>query len=204
MRVPKRRERSLGAPHRPASGGLLGASAPRAHAEPDRREARQAQAVLVQLQQLDAAAQRANSRLPGGQPEAATGQAPAPHQPAGARRRQWEFPSCTAPLRGEARRDLHTEDEQSSLAVILGARSLDISISRIETVNSMSKQNTALIHQVLSFQHQIVRRRGRCCMSSVSRQTRLVTARAAERNRIEGGSPPSGGSTARFVPRSRR
>ena len=71
------------------------------------------------------------------------------------------------------------------VAVILGARSLDDLISRIETVNSISKQDTTLIHHVLGFQHQIVHRRTLLTRERVS-QRQLVSARAAERNRAAG------------------
>jgi cell wall-associated NlpC family hydrolase len=76
-----------------------------------------------------------------------------------------------------------SQDEQSSLAVILGARSLDDLLSRIETANSISKQDAALIQQVVSFRHQIVHRRTLLRGERV-RQHQLVAARAAERNQI--------------------
>ena len=71
-----------------------------------------------------------------------------------------------------------TQDEQSSLAVILGARSLDDLISRIETVNSISKQDATLVHRVVSFQSQVVHRRT-MLRNERTRQHRLVEARAA-------------------------
>ena len=49
----------------------------------------------------------------------------------------------------------------------------------------MSKQDTALIHEVVSFKHQIVHRRTLLRVERV-RQHQLVAARAAERNQIEG------------------
>jgi cell wall-associated NlpC family hydrolase len=166
------------------SAGLLGASAPRAHADPISAKRAQAQTALDRLQQLDAAAQRANSR----------------YQEANEKLRLVEHQlrvnrQALGVAHGNFRRAQHTlmqrlvaiytsEDQQSSLAVILGARSLDDLISRIETVNSVSKQNSALIHQVLSFQHQMIMRRGMLRRERV-RQDRLVAARAAERNRIE-------------------
>src|SRR4029077_10621470 len=76
-------------------------------------------------------------------------------------------------------------EEQASLAGTLGAKSLDDLISRIETVNSISKQDTALINQVVGYQHQIVHRRA-LLSHQRARQHRLVEARAAERNSIEG------------------
>jgi cell wall-associated NlpC family hydrolase len=165
--------------------GLLGASVPRARAGSIGAKRAQAQGVLAKLQQLDAAAQRANSRY-----EAASRtlkrverQLRINHQALGVARGNL----------GRAQRALAkrlvaaytTQDEQSSLAVLLGARSLNDLISRIETANSMSKQDSALIRQVLGFKHQIVHRRT-LLRTERARQHRLVAARALERNQIEG------------------
>ena len=165
--------------------GVLGASVPGAHADPIGAKRAQAQGVLAQLQQLDAAAQRANSRY-----QAATQklrqvkqQLRINHQALGVARGNLSRGQQTLAQRLVA---IYTsQDQQSSLAVILGARSLDDLVARIETVNSMSKQDTALIHQVLSFQHQVVHRRT-MLRNERLRQHRLVAARAAERNQIEG------------------
>ncbi len=139
--------------------------------------------MLARLQQLEAAEGRANSRF----------------QIASAKLRHLEHElgvnrQALGVARGNLSRAQHalakrlvaiytTQDEQSSLAVILGARSLDDLIARIETVNSISKQDTALIHEVLSFRHQVVRRRT-LLRRQRARQHRLVGMRAAERNRI--------------------
>jgi cell wall-associated NlpC family hydrolase len=165
--------------------GLLGASAPGAHADRIGAKRAQAQAVLVQLQRLDAAAQRANSRYQAAsrQLRRVEHELRVNHQALGVARGNL----------GHAQRALAkrlveiytTQDEQSSLAIILGARSLDDLLSRIETVNSMSKQDASLIHQVVSFKQQIVHRRTLLRHERV-RQHRLVAARAAERNQIEG------------------
>jgi peptidoglycan hydrolase CwlO-like protein len=132
--------------------GLLAASVPGAHAGSIAAKRAQAQGVLARLQQLDAEAQKATSRY-----EAATHQLRLVehrlrinHQALGVARGNL----------GQAKRTLAqrlvaiytSEEQQSSLAVILGARSLDDLISRIETVNSISKQDATLVHQVLSFQ----------------------------------------------------
>jgi peptidoglycan DL-endopeptidase CwlO len=143
----------------------------------------QARAVLVRLQQLDAAAQLANSRL---------------HVASRRLKRVEHRLAVNRQALGVARGNLAraqralakrlvaiytTEDRQSSLAVILGAHSLDDLISRIETVNSVSKQDSALIHDVLSFRHQVVRGRALLRRERV-RQHRLVSTRTAQRNRI--------------------
>jgi cell wall-associated NlpC family hydrolase len=165
--------------------GLLGTSAPGARADGIGAKRAQAQGVLVQLQRLDAAAQRANSRY---QAASRTLQR-VEHQ---LRVNRQALGVAHGNL-GRAQRTLAkrlvaiytSEDQQSSLAVILGARSLDDLVSRIEAENSISKQDTALIHQVVGFQQQVVHRRTLLRGERV-RQHRLVSARAAERNRIEG------------------
>jgi peptidoglycan DL-endopeptidase CwlO len=165
--------------------GLLGASPPGAHADRISAKRAQARSVLLQLQKLDAAAQLANSRY-----EAASRslrlvehQLRVNRQALGVAHGNFRRAQRTLMRRLVA---VYTsEDQQSSLAIILGARSLDDLVSRLETVNSMSKQDSALVQQVVSFQHQIVVRRGLLRRQRV-RQHRLVATRAAERNRIEG------------------
>ena len=165
--------------------GLFGASAPRAHADRIAAKRAQAQGVLAQLQELDAKAQLANSRY-----EAAS-------RTLRRVERQLRINHLALGVaRGNLGRAQHTlakrlvaiymsQGEQSSLAVILGAHSLDDLISRIETANAMSKQDSALIQQVAGFKHQIVHRRA-LLRTERARQHRLVAARAAERSQIEG------------------
>jgi peptidoglycan DL-endopeptidase CwlO len=165
--------------------GLLLVTATGAHADRIGAKRAQARAVLVDLQRLDAAAQRANSRYQ----QASQGLRRVEHrlsvnrQALGVARG-----NLTRAQRALAKRlfAIYTsQDEQSSLAVILGARSLDDLISRIETVNSLSKQDTALINEVVSFRQQIAHRRV-LLRQQRARQHRLVVARAAARNRIAG------------------
>jgi peptidoglycan DL-endopeptidase CwlO len=165
--------------------GLLGASAPRAHAGSIAAKRAQAQAVLVQLQRLDAAAQRANSRyqVASRQLRRVEHQLRVNHQALGVAR--GNLGHSQRALAKRLVESYTTQDEQSSLAVILGARSLDDLLSRIETANSMSKQDAALVKQVVSFKHEIVHRRTLLRVERV-KQHRLVAARAAERNQIEG------------------
>jgi cell wall-associated NlpC family hydrolase len=165
--------------------GLLGASVPGARAGSIGAKRAQAQGVLAKLQQLDAAAQRAKSRY-----EAASRtlrrverQLAVNHQALGVARGNFSHAQHTLAKRLVA--IYMSQDQQSSLAVILGARSLDDLISRIETANAMSKQDSALIHQVVGFKQQIVHRRT-LLRSERIRQRRLVAARATESNQIEG------------------
>ena len=181
---------------------LFGASAPRAHADQIGTKRAQAQSVLARLQQLDAAAQRANSRYQAASRKlkSVERQLRINHQALGVARGNLGQAKRTLAKRLVA---IYTSGEQqSSLAVLLGAKSLDDLISRIETVNSMSKQDATLVDQVVSFQHQVVHRRT-MLRNERTRQHRLVAARAAERNQIEGrSSPPSGICTTPSAPRS--
>jgi cell wall-associated NlpC family hydrolase len=184
LRVPRRRT-ALSALLVGVVVATLLVAATAAHADPIAAKRAQAQSVLVRLQQLDAAAQRANSRYQ----EASQGlmrverQLHVNRQALGVARGNL----------GRAQRALEqrvvaiytSQDEQSSLAVILGARSLDDLISRIETVNSISNQDASLIRKVRSFQHQIVQRRALLRQERV-RQHRLVSVRAAARDRVQG------------------
>jgi cell wall-associated NlpC family hydrolase len=161
------------------AGVVLVAASAVAQAGPSIGQKRsQAQGIEAQLQQLDAAAQRANSRY---------------HQ-ATARLHQLERAlRVNRQALGVAHVNLHraqktleqrlvaiytSQESQASLAVILEAHSLNDLISRIETVNSVSHQDTAIIGQVISFQHQIVRRQAFLRHARVE-QRRLVGERAS-------------------------
>jgi peptidoglycan DL-endopeptidase CwlO len=165
--------------------GLLGASANGARADSIGSKRAQAQAVLGKLQQLDASAQRANSAY-----QAATQklrlverQLRVNRQALGVARGNFAHAQHTLAKRLVA---LYTsQSQQSSLAVILGARSLDDLITRIEAADSMSKQDTVLIHQVVGYQHQITHRRT-LLRGERARQSRLVSVRATERSQAEG------------------
>ena len=167
------------------SAGLLSASVPGAQADSISAKRAQAQGALAKLRQLDAAAQRANSR----------------YQEASRKLRLVEHRlrinhQALGVARGNLGRSQQalakrlvaiytSQDEQSSLAVILGARSLDDLVSRIETVNSVSNQDSALVDEVVSFHRQVVHRRT-MLREERTRQSRLVAERAAQRNQIEG------------------
>jgi cell wall-associated NlpC family hydrolase len=165
--------------------GLLGASAPGAHADPISAKRAQARLVLGQLQRLDAAAQRANSRYQAASRKlrSVERQLRINRQALGVARGNLGQSQRTLAKRLAA---MYTsQEQQSSLAVLLGARSLSDLITRIETVNSVSSQTLALVHQVLGFQHQVVHHRTLLRRARASQQ-RLVAARAAERSQIEG------------------
>jgi cell wall-associated NlpC family hydrolase len=167
------------------SVGLLGATATRAHADQIGAKRAQAKSVLVRLQQLDAAAQLANSRYQEASQrlKAVQRQLVVNRQALGVARGNLSQAQRVLAKRLVA---IYTSNEQqSSLAVILGAHSLDDLISRIETVNAVSKQDSSLIQQVVGFHQQIVHRRVLLHHQRASAH-RLVVVRAAARSRIQG------------------
>jgi cell wall-associated NlpC family hydrolase len=74
-------------------------------------------------------------------------------------------------------------DNQSTLAVLLGATSIDDLVSRIESVQSVSKQDVTVVHQVVSFKHEITVRQ-HTLVRDRKAQASLVRKRAAAKARI--------------------
>jgi cell wall-associated NlpC family hydrolase len=165
--------------------GLLGTTASRARADQIGAKRAQAQSVLAQLQQLDAAAQLAKSRYAAAsqQLHGVEHQLDINKQALGVARGNLAGAQSTLAKRLVA---IYTSDnEQSSLAVVLGAHNLDDLINRIETVNAISKQDSTLIHEVISFHRETVTRRALLSHQRESAR-RLVAVRAAASNRIQG------------------
>jgi peptidoglycan DL-endopeptidase CwlO len=165
--------------------GLLGVSASGARADSIGTKRAQAQAVLGKLQQLDASAQRANSAY-----QAANQKLRLVERQLRVNRKALTVArgNFAVTQRKLARRlvTLYTsQSQQSSLAVILGARSIDDLITRIEAADSLSKQDAVLIHQVVGYQHQISRHQT-LLRAEHARQSRLVAVRASERSQAEG------------------
>ena len=80
--------------------------------------------------------------------------------------------------------DIYTNrDNQSTLAVILGATSIDDLVNRIESVQSLSKQDVAVVHQVVSFKHEVTTRE-HTLVHDRRAQVALVHERAAAKARI--------------------
>jgi peptidoglycan DL-endopeptidase CwlO len=144
----------------------------------------QARQVLAELRQLDASAQRANNA----------------YQSASDRLRelnlsllrnrqalgvaQWNLKQSQKTLARRLVAIYMSGDEQSTLAVLLGAQSLDDLVNRIETVQSVSRQDVAVIGQVVTFHRQIVVRRAFLRRAHVL-QARLVNRRAAAKRRVD-------------------
>jgi cell wall-associated NlpC family hydrolase len=76
-----------------------------------------------------------------------------------------------------------SRDDQSTLAVLLGATSIDDLVNRIETVNSVSQQDVAVMHEVIGFKKAVTKHR-RALREAHRAQKDLVQQRAAAKSRI--------------------
>jgi len=74
-------------------------------------------------------------------------------------------------------------DNESTLAVILGATSIDDLVNRIETVQSVSAQDVAVVKQVVSFKHEVTARQ-HALVRERKAQVALVRQRANAKARI--------------------
>ena len=144
----------------------------------------EAQRISARIQQLDAAAHAAESRY-----QAATAKLrflqlriSQNKQALGVARS-----NLTAAQKALAQRLVSiymSRDSQSSLAVLLGAKSLDDLVTRLETFNTVTTQNSSLVRRVASYERSIVRHRK--LLHSARRSIgRLVLARAAAKHTID-------------------
>jgi peptidoglycan DL-endopeptidase CwlO len=76
-----------------------------------------------------------------------------------------------------------TRDDQSTLAVMLGAQSIDDLVNRIEAVQSVSSQDVAVMNEVIGFKKAVVVHQ-RALVTAHRSQTHVVQQRAAAKERI--------------------
>jgi len=76
-----------------------------------------------------------------------------------------------------------SRDDQTTLSVLLGATSIDDLVNRIETVQSVSSQDVAVMNQVIGFKHEVTIHE-RALVREHRDQARLVRQRAAAKARI--------------------
>jgi peptidoglycan DL-endopeptidase CwlO len=76
--------------------------------------------------------------------------------------------------------------EDSTLAILLGSSSLNDFLNRIETVNSVSSQDTQVLGEIKQFKHQVTVK-ARQLQAAHARQELIVAQRAAARQQIESG-----------------
>jgi peptidoglycan DL-endopeptidase CwlO len=76
-----------------------------------------------------------------------------------------------------------SRNDQSTLAVLLGAQSIDDLVNRIEAVKSVSSQDVAVMNEVIGFKKAVTIHRNALATAHRS-QTRLVQQRAAAKARV--------------------
>jgi cell wall-associated NlpC family hydrolase len=76
-----------------------------------------------------------------------------------------------------------SRDDQSTLAVLLGAQSIDDLVNRIEAVQSVSSQDVAVMKEVIHFKKAVTVHQHALSVAHRS-QTRLVEQRAAAKSRV--------------------
>jgi cell wall-associated NlpC family hydrolase len=88
---------------------------------------------------------------------------------------------------GARLRAIYTSDqEDSTLAILLGSRSLTDFLNRIETVNSVSSQDNQVLGEIQRFKHVVAVRAVQLHKAHV-RQEQVVAERAAARREVESG-----------------
>ena len=86
---------------------------------------------------------------------------------------------------GKRLRDLYIYGSgDSTLEVILGARSLDDIISRLDAIGRVSRQDATLLTEVKRFRKEVETRRGQL-QKARAEQARIVAERAAQKSSIE-------------------
>src|SRR5207247_7104628 len=81
-----------------------------------------------------------------------------------------------------------SRDDESTLGVILGATSIEDLVNRVETVQSVSNQDVAVMNEVIGFKKAVTTHQHALVRAHKS-QRQLVAARAAAKARI---APPLG------------
>ena len=76
-----------------------------------------------------------------------------------------------------------SRDDQSTLAVMLGAKSIDDLVNRIEAVQSVSSQDLAVMNEVIGFKKAVTRHQ-RALVTAHRSQTHVVQQRATAKERI--------------------
>jgi cell wall-associated NlpC family hydrolase len=79
---------------------------------------------------------------------------------------------------------LYTSDQNSTLEVILGAKSLDDILSRVDAATRVSSLDTRVLHEVRTFRT-AVKKHQRELAAAKKQQDNLVAERASQRNAIE-------------------
>src|SRR5581483_7977563 len=79
-----------------------------------------------------------------------------------------------------------TQQDDSTLAIVLGAHSIGDFLDKIETVNSVASQDSQVIHEIRQFKHDVTVRAAQL-RTAHARQVKIVAERAAAKQQVESG-----------------
>lgn len=144
----------------------------------------QAQAVLAQISRLDANLERARTRYEASTAKLHTIQRSLAINKVGLRAARANLVASQRTLMQRLRVIYVSRDSQSTLGVMLGAKSISDLVTRIEAVQSVSSQDVAVMNQVVNFKREVTRHE-HALVRANREQTALVNERAAAKNRIE-------------------
>jgi peptidoglycan DL-endopeptidase CwlO len=169
-----------------ASAALLGAAS--AIAEPPQIAAKRAEAqrVLNEIHSLDVQLEKAIESYNG-----ASDRLAAIERERALNTRHYSIAKSNLKLAqrrlGARLREIYTSDqEDSTLAILLGSRSLNDFLNRIETVNSVASQDTQVLDEINRFRHDVALRAVQLRKAHV-RQQQVVAERASAKRQVEAG-----------------
>jgi len=143
----------------------------------------QAQQVLAQINRLDASLERARTAYEASTQKLHTIDHNLAINKVGLHAARANLKASQAALLQRLRLIYVSRDDQSTLGVMLGAKSISDLVTRIEAVQSVSSQDVAVMNQVVKFKRQVTRHE-RALVRAHRQQTALVRQRAAAKSRI--------------------
>jgi cell wall-associated NlpC family hydrolase len=143
----------------------------------------QAQQVLAQINRLDASLERARTAYEASTQKLHTIDHNLAINKVGLHAARANLKASQAALLQRLRLIYVSRDDQSTLGVMLGAKSISDLVTRIEAVQSVSSQDLAVMNQVVKFKRQVTRHE-RALVRAHRQQAALVRQRAAAKSRI--------------------
>ena len=166
-----------------ATAGLLGAAAATADPTVASKQA-EAQQVLGQIQQIDASMERAVEAY-----DAATARLAAIKKDLRDNKVALHVARGNLHVAQSALSQrlvtIYRNGDDSTLAVLLGAKSIDDLVNRVQTIQSVTSQDTQVIGEVKTFKA-AVQRHEKLLVRARAAQIHVVATRAAEKTRIQG------------------
>jgi cell wall-associated NlpC family hydrolase len=143
----------------------------------------QAQQVLAQINKLDASLERARTAYEASTQKLHTIDHNLAINKVGLHAARANLKASQAALMQRLRLIYISRDDQSTLGVMLGAKSISDLVTRIEAVQSVSSQDLAVMKQVVKFKQQVTQHQ-RALVRAHRQQAALVAQRAAAKNRV--------------------